>query len=136
MLSSRTTRKIPPNSKEQTLDVRLTCDCRTQNKVIRRTRYPSKTVEYLVYMVQGARISSKLDITKAFHQLMLHEDSRHLTTVTTHIGLFRYRRLHMKISNVSEEFTEAVRVILLGLPGQANMTDDILIYGKHEPNIT
>jgi hypothetical protein len=120
-------------------EVRLTCDSRDLNKAIRRIRYPGKTVEDIIYMVNGARVFSKLDITKAFHQLAIDESSRNLTTITTHIGLFRYRRLHMGISCASEIFTETVRKILEGCPGQLNMTDDVLVYGKtakeHQENL-
>ena len=86
-VSSRPIKNAPA---DLTLGVRLTCDSRAQNKAIRRTRYPSKTVEDLVYLVNGATIFSKLDILKAFHQMMLAEESRYLTTITTHIGLLRY----------------------------------------------
>ena len=113
-----------------TLSVRLTCTLRAQNKAIRRTRYPSKTVEDLVYLVNEATIFSKLDILKAFHQMMLAEKSRNLTTITTHIGLLRYLRLHMGISCTSEIFTESIRVRLADLPGQLNMTDNVLVFGK------
>ena len=36
----------------------------------------------------------------------------------------------MGVSCASEIFTEEVRKVLLGLSGQLNMTDDILVYGK------
>lgn len=123
--------KSPP-IKEHTGAIRLTCDSRGQNKAIKRTRYPSKTVEDLVYLANGATVFSKLDIIKAFHQLLFDEESRNLTTITTHIGLFRYRRLHMGISCASEIFTETIRVMLSDIQGQLNMTDDILVYGKTE----
>jgi len=50
------------------IEVRLTTDSRVQNKAIRRARHPGKTIEELVYLVNGSNIFSKLDITKAFHQ--------------------------------------------------------------------
>jgi hypothetical protein len=83
-------------------------------------------------MVNGATKLSKLDIIKAFHQLMMDKESRHLTTITTHIGLLRYKRLHMGISCASEIFTEVIRVMLADLAGQVNMTDDILVFGKSD----
>jgi hypothetical protein len=89
--------------------------------------------------VNGARVFSKIDLRKAFHQLLLDEASRNLTTITTHVGLFRYTRLHMGISCASEIFTETIRVLLERCPGQINMTDDILVYGKdqeeHQQNL-
>jgi hypothetical protein len=93
------------------LDVRLTCDSKQLNKALLRTRYPGKTIEDLIYLVNGARVFSKLDLTKAFHQLELAEESRNLTTITTHLGLFRYLRLHMGISVASEVFTETLRSV-------------------------
>jgi hypothetical protein len=128
--SSKPMRVYEADEPRKELDLRLTCDSRAQNKAIRRTKYPSKTVEDLVFMVNGSTVFSKVDIIKAFHQLMLDESCRNLTTITTHIGLFRYIRLHMGISCASEIFTETIRVMLADLKGQINMTDDILVHGK------
>ena len=110
------------------MEVRLTCDSRALNKAVRRTRYPSKTLEDMVCLVNGATVFCKLEIAKAFHQLMLAEESRNYTTVTTLMGLFRYKRLHMGISSAAEIFTETIRVLLEGCPGQLNMADEIFIW--------
>ncbi len=104
-------------------------DSKRVNKAIRRTRYPGKTIDDLVYLVNGAKIFSKLDIRKAFNQIMIDKDSRSYTTIITHLSLFRYLRFHMGIKNAQEKFTEALRNLLAGLPGQLNMTDDILVFG-------
>lgn len=122
--------KNQKNTASGQIDVRLTCDARPMNKALRRTRHPTKSLEDLIYLVTGAVKISKLDIRKAFHQLKLAYASRHLTTITTHCGLYRYKRLHMGISSASEEFTEAIREILEDIKGQTNMTDDILVFGR------
>ena len=96
------------------------------------TSDPSKTVEDLICKVNGAKVFSKLDIAKAFHQLMLALECRNATKITTHIGLFRYARLHMGISCASEIFTEEVRLMLADLPWQVNMIDDTLVFGRDE----
>ena len=59
------------------MTVRLTSDCKALNAAIKRTRFPSKTLDDMIYMVNGAKFFSKLDITKAFHQLELARESRH-----------------------------------------------------------
>ena len=110
----------------------ITVNKRAQNKVIRRTMHPARTVEDLLYAVNGMKVSSKLDIFKAFHQLMLEEIQMNLTVILTHIALLRYRRLHMGISCASEIFTEVIRRMLEDKAEQTNMTDDVLIYGKTE----
>ena len=129
-LNSNSAEAAEKSAKTTDIAVRLTCESRAQNKAIRRTRYQSKTVEDLVYLGNGSTMFSKLDIAKAFHQVKLAEESRYLTTITTHLGLFRYMRLNMGISCASEIFTEAIRSKLADLPGQLNMTDDILVFGK------
>ena len=85
-------RPISDRPADSTFEVRLTCDSRAQNKAIRRTRYPTKTVEDLMYLVNGAVLFSKIDLIKAFHQMMLAKESRYLTTITTHMGLYQYLR--------------------------------------------
>ena len=111
-------------------EIRLTCDSKPLNKAIRRTRFPFNTIDDLMYSAVGAKYFSKIDVKKAFHQLRLATRCRNLTTIVTHIGLFRYKRLHMGISSASEIFCEAIRVLLMGVPGQLNMCDDILVYGS------
>ena len=139
--NAKTSTSSPQNLGEQyTLEVRLTCDCKAFNKELRRTKYPCRTLEDLVVQVNGAVRLTKIDIMKAFHQMMLSPASRRYTVITTHIGLFRYKRMHMGISGASETFTEYIRVLLQHCPGQINMTDDILVYGKtneeHHENLT
>ncbi len=125
-------KKLTPGMEVSAKDIRLTCDSRDANKAILRARFPTKTVDDIFYEVNGSKIFSKVDIIKAFHQVEIAEDLRYLTVVTTPIGLLRYKRLHMGISCASELFTELVRVLLGGIPGQINMTDDILIHGANE----
>ena len=48
--------------------------------------------------------------------MLLAEESRDLTTITTHKGFYRYKRLHMGIA--SEVFTEKAREILADLPAR------------------
>ncbi len=114
------------------LEVRIICDSRAANHAIKRTRFPCKTLDDIVYLANGAQKFSKIDIRKAFHQMELAVESRNITTIVTHQGLYRYKRLHMGISCASEIFTEAIRVLLQRCPGQLNMTDDILVYGKND----
>jgi transposase InsO family protein len=134
--SSKPSANQPP---EKEIRIRLTSDNRAQNKAIRRTKYPCKTVEDIIYLVNGAKVFSKLDIYKAYHQAELHPDSKYLTTTTSHIGLWQHNRLHMGISSAQEIFTEIIRTMLEDLPGQVNMTDDILVFGataeEHHENL-
>lgn len=121
---------IVPKSTFPELKIRLTSDSRAVNKAILRTRFPTKTIDDVILAVNGAKVFSKLDITKAFHQVEIAEESRNLTTIVTHIGLFRYKRLHMGVSSAAEIFAEVIREMLEDCPGCINMADDILVFGS------
>lgn len=123
---------IVPKSTTPELKIRITSDSRAVNKAILRTRFPGKTIEDVIYLVNGAKFFSKLDIMKAFHQVILAKESRNLTTITTHIGLYRYKRLHMGVSSASEIFSEVIREIIEDCPGTLNIADDILVFGANE----
>ena len=72
--------------------VRICVDMRQANAAIKLVRHPIPTVEDISLELNGAKYFSKLDLAQAYHQLELHEDSRYITTFSTHVGLFRYQR--------------------------------------------
>ena len=80
--------------------------------------------------LNGAQFFSKLDLNQGYHQILLDERSRYITTFSTHMGLFWYKRLNFGISCASEMFQNAIRNALQGLQGVLNVSDDILVYGR------
>ncbi len=90
---------------------------RCQNKAVRRTNYPTKSIKDLLYEANGAKWFRKLGLIKAFYQFELEESQRYLTTIVTHEGLLRYMRLLMGISCASEVFSEHIRRLLEGTAG-------------------
>ena len=72
---------------------------------------------------------SKLDPNQGYHQLLLHPDSRHITTFSTHIGLFRYKRLSFGINAATEKFQDVIASAISDIPNVKNISDDVIIYG-------
>ena len=109
------------------------------NQAILRTRYLTPTLDDIIHDLNGAVKYTKLDLVRAFQQLELHPDSREISNFSTHIGLFRYKRLFFGISSASEVFQHTIAQVLHGLPGCLNIADDILVYGKtqaeHDSNL-
>jgi hypothetical protein len=116
--------KKDPNS------IRLCVDMREANRAIQRERHQMPTVEELIHDLNGASVFSKLDMRSGYHQLELEEESRYITTFSTHVGLFRYKRLNFGVSSASEIFQETIRQVLQDIPHVKNIVDDIIIYGK------
>ena len=79
----------------------------------------SQRLKILVYRIKpGAKYFSKLDLAQAYHQLELHEDSRYITTFSTHVGLFRYKRLNYGTNAAAEVFQYTLQQQLQGtIPG-------------------
>ena len=69
---------------------------RMPNRAIKRERYPSPTVDDLIHALNGAKVFSKFDLRSGYHQLVLSEESRSITTFVTHKGIMRYKRLNFE----------------------------------------
>ncbi|XP_062571293.1 uncharacterized protein K02A2.6-like [Saccostrea cucullata] len=110
-------------------DIRLCIDMREPNKAVRRERHTMPTIEELILDLNGAKVFSKLDLRSGYHQLELHPDSRFITTFSTHLGIYRYKRLNFGISSASEIFHETIRQVIQDIPGARNISDDIVIFG-------
>ena len=75
---------------------------------------------------------TKLDLHQGYNQLELAPESRYITTLGTHMGLMRYKRLNFGISSAPEIFQIVIRETLEGIDGAKNISDDILLLGKSQ----
>ena len=110
--------------------VRICVDMRMANQAINRVRYPIPTVNDISLDLNGAKYFSKLDLAQAYHQLPLAEESRYITAFSTHVGLYRYKRLAYGINASAEIFQHALQQNLQGIKGVRNIADDIIIHGS------
>ena len=111
-------------------DIRLCIDMRRANKVVVRERHPIPTIDEELHTMNRSTIFSKLDLRWGFHQLELAEESRNITTFSTHKGLYRYKRLIFGISAAPEIYQHAIQQVLAGCEGAQNISDDIIIHGR------
>ena len=112
--------------------VRLCVDMRMPNRAIKRERYPSPTVDDLIHALNGATVFSKFDLRSGYHQLVLSEESRSITTFVTHKGIMRYKRLNFGTSSASEIFQHAISQQIADIDGVLNISDDLVIFGKNQ----
>ena len=80
-----------------------------------------------------------MDLSQAYHQLELDEASRSITTFSTHLGLYRYKRLNYGTNAAAEIFQYTLQTQLQGLKGVKNIADDIIVFGQtrgeHDENL-
>ena len=104
----------------------------TVNQVSKLDNFPIPKTEDLLATVGGGEKFTKLDMSQAYQQLKLDQDSKKYTTVNTHKGLFQYNRLPFGISSAPGIFQRAMENLLQGIPHVIVRIDDILVSGKNE----
>ena len=93
-------------------------------------RYPLPTPEDIFATLAGGVLFSKLDMSHAYQQLELADDSKEFLTINTHKGLFRFDRLTYGVASAPGEFQRTLETELKGIDGVAIYLDDILVTGK------
>nr|MCH9717641.1 DDE-type integrase/transposase/recombinase [Gammaproteobacteria bacterium] len=106
----------------------------TINKVSKLDRYPIPRIEDLFANLSGGISFSKLDLSQAYLQLTLDDDSKRYTVINTHRGLFRYNRLPFGISSAPGIFQRTMESLLKDIPKVTVYLDDILVTGTSEEN--
>ena len=102
----------------------------TVNKVAKRDMYPLPKVEDLLSTLAGGKSFSKLDLSHAYQQLHLSEESKPLVTINTSKGLYQYTRLPFGVSAAPSIFQRTMENLLKGIPNVVAYIDDILVTGK------
>lgn len=104
----------------------------TVNRAARLDTYPIPSLDDLFSGLAEGQVFSKLDMSQAYAQLCLDEESKKYTVINTHRGLFKYNRLSFGISAAPGIFQRAMEELLKDIPGVFLYLDDILISGANE----
>ena len=73
-------------------------------------------LEELFSSLSGGQKFSKIDLSHAYQQMVLKEDSRKYVVINTHKGLYRYTRLLFGIASAPAVFQRTMDTILQGVP--------------------
>ena len=104
----------------------------TINPVLDVDQYPLPKPEDIFATLSGGQHFTTLDLTHAYNQLLLDEESRKFVTVNTHKGLYQYTRLPFGIASAPAVFQRTMDTILQGIDGTACYIDDIIVTGKSD----
>ena len=67
-------------------------------------QHPLPTLHDLFATLAGGKIFSKIDLTHAYQQMPLDQDSQKLVTINTHRGLYQYHRLSFGVASAPALF--------------------------------
>ena len=104
----------------------------TVNSSLEVDQYPLPKPDDLFSSLAGGQRFSKLDLSQAYQQMRMEEDSQHFLTLNTHQGLYQYTRLPFGIASAPAIFQRAMDTILQGIPHTVCYIDDILVTGDTE----
>ena len=104
----------------------------TANKVLNLEQYPIPSLEDMVQSLQGGQFFSKVDLSHAYNQVELDDDSKKYTTINTHRGLYQYNRLPYGIASAPAWFQRTMETLLSGIPMCRPYLDDVIISGRTE----
>ena len=110
--------------------VRLCIDMGMAIKAIKQERHVMPTFDEVILDLNGTTIFFKVDLKSGYHQQVLSEESRNITTFSTHMGLYHYKRLSFDINAAAEKFQQVIQTAFSDLPNCKNISDDIIIYRK------
>lgn len=97
--------------------VRLCGDFKvTINPYLMDQKYPLPRIEYLFSQLQRGKTFLKIDLSEAYQQVLLTEESRQLVTISTHKGLFQYTRIPYGVKCAPSIFQNLMEQMFL-IPG-------------------
>jgi hypothetical protein len=82
--------------------------------------------------LSGGKKFTHLDLSQAYLQLSLDEQSQKYVVINTHKGLFKFKRLPFGVASAPAMFQKIMDTILQGIPGVICYVDDILVTGATE----
>lgn len=109
--------------------VRICGDFRvTINSHLKQAANTTREVEDMFMGLQGSKFFSKIDLTNAFLQVPLDDESKEFTTIHTAWGLFQYQFLPFGLTASPGIFQSVLDCILQKLPGVRSYQDDIIVF--------
>ena len=112
---------------------RYVLDYRQLNKASVEDKYSMRTVDECIADIgyAGSSIFSIMDLSNAFHQMLLDDDSSEFTSFTVPpIGQFKFTRTSQGLASAPSNFQRMMELAMIGLNCVIVYFDDLLIHTK------
>lgn len=106
----------------------------TVNKMIAKEEHPIPQIEELANKLAKGKKFSTIDFSHAYTHIALDPDSQDITTINSHCGLYRYKRLPYGISSCAAIFQRTMEAIFKDIPNTVIYFDNLYITGFDDAN--
>lgn len=131
VLNSDWATPIVPVVKSDGHSIRVCGDYRlTVNKCSEINCYPLPRLETMIQTLSPGKMFSKLDLSQAYLQLEMDEESQKMCVLNTPFGLFKVTRLPYGVSSSPAIFQRVIENLLKDIPQCVVYIDDLLVTGK------
>ena len=107
-------------------------DYRLLNLQTQLDQYPLPHLRDWTHKIAGCNIFSKVDLQKAFHQIILDKRDRFKTALATPWGMYQFRRLSMGMQNSAQAFQRLVDSVVGDMKSVFCYLDDLIIFSKSQ----
>lgn len=102
----------------------------TINPVIKDQNYPLPKIDDIFQSLQGGKQFSKIDLSEAYFQLRVDDETADLLAWSTHKGVFRVKRLPFGCKPNTSIFQSVMERTLSGCDGTVIFVDDVVVTGE------
>ncbi|XP_037813440.1 uncharacterized protein K02A2.6-like [Lucilia sericata] len=95
-------------------------------------QYPIPRIRDLFHKLKNGKLFSKIDLSDAYLQIEVDEESKNLLVVNTPLGLYQYQRLPFGVASAPAIFQRLIEQTISGIPGCVNYLDDIICTGSND----
>ena len=117
--------------KKKSKEIRVCANFSTGlNAALKDYHYPLPSPEEVFNKLNGGKVFSKIDLSEAYLQIPVEENSSKLLCINTHRGLYKFDRLVFGIKVAPAIFQQVMDTMLGGFNFTFAYLDDIVISSK------
>ncbi|XP_055909310.1 uncharacterized protein K02A2.6-like [Eupeodes corollae] len=102
----------------------------TINPQLEIDRHPIPRIQELFHKLQGGQYFTKVDLSDAYLQVPLDDESKKLCVISTQFGLFEYQRLPFGTSSSTGIFQRYIEQLTSDIDFCTSYLDDIIVSGR------
>ena len=79
--------------------------------------FPMPRIKDCIDCIGHSELVSKFDLLKGYWQVPLSESAKAISTFATHVGLYQYTVMPLRMRNASATFQQMINYVIAGLDG-------------------